>query len=206
MVKKKIEYLLFDLGNVFIYWNKEPFLQTVIDDMPNKNIHSSEYSSPFWIDLISYESDLEKGQLNWNQFCEAIKLKYEWKGCSDALLKSFQDIFEPNQILIDWFLRTDFKASTFLVSNTNVYHWRWISKHYADLLSKFDHLYLSHEVGFRKPNKEYYLRCLDRSNWSKSLIVDDLKENLKIPRELGADAHHFKDNESLWRHLDQCAF
>ena len=37
-------------------------------------------------------------------------------------------------------------------------------------------------------------------------MVDDLKENLEVPRELGADAHHFKDNECLWRHLISAPF
>ena len=55
-------------------------MHTVIDSMPKKNIHSSDYSDPYWIDLITYESDLEKGQLNWNQFCEAIKLNMNGKG------------------------------------------------------------------------------------------------------------------------------
>ena len=206
MAKLQIDYLLFDLGNVFIHWNKEPFLQNIIDGMPETNICTSEYSDPYWLDLISYESNLEKGHLNWAQFCESIEFKYGWRGCSDSLLKSFQNIFEPNRKLIDWFLSTDFKSNTILMSNTNVYHWQWISVHYERLLSKFDHLHLSQEVGFRKPNKEYYLNCLFKIQWDGAFFVDDLKENLIVPRELGAHTHHFKDNEGLWRHLDGCTY
>ena len=202
----EINYLLFDLGNVFIFWDKEPFIKAVIDGLPDKTLCTSKYSDPYWRDLISYESNLEKGHLNWIQFCEAIELRYNWKGCSDSLLKSFQDIFEPNEKLIDWFLTADLKAHTVMMSNTNVYHWQWISKTYAHLLNKFDYLHLSHEVGSRKPSREYYLSSLFSLEWNRSFFVDDLLENLTIPKELGAEIHHFKGNDDLWRHLERCTF
>ncbi|MEE2923720.1 MAG: hypothetical protein VX619_02965 [bacterium] len=206
MAKLKIDYLLFDLGNVFLYWNKNLFLKHFIKGLPDKNLRILEYSNPYWLDLISYESKLEKGHLNWMQFCESVEIKYKWRGCPDSLLKSFQDIFEPNQKLIDWFLSTEFECHTILMSNTNVYHWNWISENYGYLLSKFDHLHLSQKVGFRKPSKEYYLGCLYKLEWNRALFIDDLAENLVIPKELGAVTHCFRDNKLLWRHLNRCTF
>ena len=206
MANLKLEYLLFDLGNVFLYWNKDSFIEAVIDGLPDGNFCTSEYSDPFWVDLIAYESNLEKGQINWAQFCQAIELRYGWKGCSDTLLTSFQDIFKPNRELIDWFISTQFSATTILMSNTNIYHWKWISKHYGYLLSKFDHLHLSHEVGFRKPHQEYYSSCDYQIEWERALFVDDLQQNLTVPRKLGATVHHFLDDKGLWRHLKRCTF
>ena len=206
MDKIKIDYLLFDLGNVFVYWDKRLFLNAFIEGLKDKNHYTLEYSDPYWLDLITYESYLETGQFNWIQFCKAIESKYGWKGCPDSLLRSFQDIFEPNGKLIDWFLSTKFDAYLILMSNTNFYHWQWISKYYEFLLNKFDHLHLSHKIGFRKPLKEYYLNSSIPLKWNRTIYVDDLIENLKVPKELGAFTHHFEDNEGLWCYLNGYTF
>ncbi len=201
MARSNLEYLLLDLGNVFIYWNKDSFIDAIIDGLPSGKSYSSDYEDPFWLDLISYESKLEEGQIRWAQFCRAIEIRYGWKGCPENLLKFFQDIFKPNRELIEWFTTTDFTAKTILMSNTNAYHWKWISKHYDLLLSKFDHLHLSHEVGYRKPNLEFYESCRHHIEWTKALFVDDVKQNLIVPKKIGAEIHQFLDVEEFRRHL-----
>lgn len=60
-----------------------------------------------------------------------------------------------------------------------------IDKHYD--LSKFDYVWLSFELGYRKPKKEIY-EIVDNDcklNPNNILFIDDVEENLEIPKKIG---------------------
>lgn len=204
--KLGLDYLLFDLGNVFVAWDKRPFLEAVIKDLPpHQDAISSDYNNGFWERLIYFESNLEKGLIDWNQFCQKLSEYYQWRGSKEDLLDSFQNIFVPNQDLIEWFISSQFKITKILVSNTNIYHWRWIRANLSDLIDEFDFLHLSHEINARKPHVEFYEKLTPILDWKRVLFCDDLLENLVVPRALGAQVHKFEDNGSLWYQLQKYA-
>ncbi len=50
---------------------------------------------------------------------------------------------------------------------------------FREFHSQFEQFYLSHEIGYRKPNPDIYEFVLSQNNLqpSETLFVDDLKEN-----------------------------
>lgn len=58
--------------------------------------------------------------------------------------------------------------------------------------SKFDKVYLSCDLGMRKPNKDIY-DFVDDERY-QILFIDDREENLTYPKELGWEVYHYTGN------------
>lgn len=200
------KYLLFDLGNVFVNWDKTLFIKTVAKDLEPQINPPIDYEDEYWGALRSSESKLELGHIDWLQFCAELSQLYAWSGCSELLLISFKEIFSPNLELIEWFQITNFSATTILVSNTNEYHWDWMVENLPEFVSKFDYLHLSHLVSARKPGIEFYKKIRPVKDWGKVFFCDDIPANLMVPKNLGATIHQFKSNRGVWQDLRKFAF
>lgn len=98
------------------------------------------------------------------------------------------------------------KHKTFVLSNTNVIHIDWINdylqKEYqiANLDPFFDHVYLSHEIGRRKPNADAFTYILDKHNLvpSETLFIDDKKENTDVAEKLGINVVQLHTTQQLF--------
>ena len=58
--------------------------------------------------------------------------------------------------------------------------------------SQFDKVYLSCDLGMRKPNKDIY-DFVDDERY-QILFIDDREENLTYPKELGWEVYHYTGN------------
>lgn len=82
------------------------------------------------------------------------------------------------------------KYTLILLSNTNELHINWIQEHipfYNIFKSCFDHFYLSHEIGLRKPKASIFEFVLGRHQLTplETLFIDDTKENTDAAKKLG---------------------
>ncbi|MDI3527421.1 MAG: glucose-phosphatase [Tenuifilum sp.] len=109
-----------------------------------------------------------------------------------------------NKLLLEWDferlkfierLRDDYKI--FLLSNTNAIHFEHYNKELAkktgkELKDYFDKLYLSFELGMRKPQPEIFQRVLDenRIDPKETLFIDDTLEHIAAAKKLGINAIH----------------
>ena len=91
----------------------------------------------------------------------------------------------------------------YILSNTNPIHYAMILRNFKHYHNEefeliFDNIFLSYEIGKRKPNKAPYQHLIDSGILpSKSIYIDDLDENLNSPRNLGFSTLHHKTNESI---------
>jgi putative hydrolase of the HAD superfamily len=78
----------------------------------------------------------------------------------------------------------------YLFTNTNATHQAAWSHLYADTLSHFDALYVSSEIGHRKPNVSAFRHVAEDMGYAPEQIVfvDDTKENVLGARAAGMDA------------------
>ncbi|MEJ2641827.1 MAG: HAD-IA family hydrolase [Desulfosarcinaceae bacterium] len=76
------------------------------------------------------------------------------------------------------------------LTNTNVTHQPVWQKVYAEELDIFSQVYVSSEMGMRKPEKRIYTQVLDA--WAvspeQSVFFDDLRENVEAAADLGMAA------------------
>ncbi len=99
-------------------------------------------------------------------------------------------------------LKQDFPI--YLLSNTNSIHISEFRKKlgetkYQEFYNLFDKVYYSHEIGFRKPNKEAFQLILDENNLKANevLFIDDSPQHIEGANKLGIQTHHLSDTEEV---------
>jgi HAD superfamily hydrolase (TIGR01509 family) len=75
----------------------------------------------------------------------------------------------------------------FLASNTNELHYNWINEKYTDELSIFNDEVISFKFGFRKPEREFFEYCVERSGVlsSECIFIDDRLDFVNVARKVG---------------------
>lgn len=100
---------------------------------------------------------------------------------------------------------------TFLLSNTNTLHLKWIRNYLLstygrpDLNSLFDKIYYSCETGYRKPQPELFLKIISENNLTPAatLFIDDSIQNIEPARAAGFVPLYYSPSEDLRLFLEQ---
>lgn len=87
----------------------------------------------------------------------------------------------------------------YLLSNINDLHYRAIETECAVLFGKFDRIFLSYEMGLRKPSPAIYQRVLHETGHSPAelLFIDDAPQNIAAASDLGISTLHCSHPEML---------
>jgi len=199
---KGIKNIVFDLGGVIINLNQELTFQhfkaifnedfpKIWEEIQEKNIlerfETGELSNE---DFISFFQQ-QKPELT------TVKLMEAW---NSMLL----DIPAERISLIEE-LRKEYNI--YLLSNTNEIHYSFIENYYQtefkaeSFMSLFKKVYLSHEMGLRKPDVAIFEKVLSDSNLiaSETLFIDDSLEHIKSAKKVGIITKHInlEKDESL---------
>jgi FMN phosphatase YigB (HAD superfamily) len=82
------------------------------------------------------------------------------------------------------------RVACYAISNTNAVHVAEIERAFPRLLRRFDRVFVSHELGQRKPQPEAFTRVLAAIGVPapQVLLFDDLVPNIEVARALGLQA------------------
>lgn len=97
----------------------------------------------------------------------------------------------------DLLLKINKQYPTFLLSNTNEVHYKWIMEYLKrdfnleNNSSLFTKDYYSHLMGMRKPNKDIFQYVLDTHGLKaeETLFIDDSPQHLKTAQEMGLQTY-----------------
>ena len=110
--------------------------------------------------------------------------------------------FREEVILIIKKLSKNYKIC--LLSNTNDIHMElvmnnWKKNYNEEFKSLFSGFYLSHEIGYRKPNPEAFNHVLNSFQLTadRALFIDDSPQHIIGAEKVGIKTHHFKDMKGL---------
>lgn len=201
-----INTIIFDLGGVILNIDYElpvkAFKKLGIDDFSS---HFSQKAQTKLLDLY------EIGEISSEEFLDAIR-EHVKPGTSDLdIIKAW------NSILLDLpeeRLFTLEKASEnhriFLLSNTNDIHIQEFNNYLLEehnlpsLEPFFEQLYLSYEIGLRKPDPRIFEYVLQDAGLEpdKTLFIDDSIQHIQTANELGINTHHLV-NQSVNEFLDE---
>ena len=196
---KNIKSIIFDLGGVLLNIS----YQNTIDEFEKLGVDNScaFYSKKSQTNIFNL---LETGEISENELIREIQ-----SSCKSATRK--QIIFAWNSMLLDLPKnRTNLlenlkeKYQLFLLSNTNSIHIKEFKSRlgevkYSKFYNLFDKVYYSHEIGFRKPNKEAFQLILDENNLKANevLFIDDSPQHIEGANKLGIQTHHLSDTEEV---------
>lgn len=202
MHKGPIENIIFDLGNTLVYFDFCYFYDRVA--LHEKNLNARKFKN--FVLKKKFDLKVTRGTLSVKDFFKILKRKFKLKiGYSDFLF-FYTDIFwvnTPMKIFLEKISRIK-KFNLFLLSNTDSAHINFIDKNFpfVKLLKK---RVLSHKVKLIKPQKKIFQLILQKYNLEpeKTLIIDDVKENVRVSETLGMKAIHYKNHKTFLKQFSK---
>lgn len=196
----KTKALIFDIGNVLIYYDHGRMLRQVSEVL---GIDESQ-AIALYVEQglgILYERGEISSEEFYRQFSKLARLEHN----SALFWEAFSDIFSPNiemETLVQELQEKDLRL--LLLSNTCETHFRFFSQTYQ-FFDTFDHPILSYEVGARKPEPAIFEAALKAAGYPPELCfyTDDIVEYVSAARELNIPAESFTTAAALRHDLQK---
>ena len=189
--------ILFDVGGV---------LHNAIDGISDA-LHKELNLTQSQIEEIrsTYLKELGKGAITEAEFWNQIHNKYhvlEVKISEDLLGHAFGTKFEPNIKLLEFIdtLKTT-NLTLAVLSNTIEPHARVLRAH--GIYDRFENVFLSHEIGMRKPDSSTYKYVLDKLQVKpeEAIFIDDSRDNIIAACKLGIHGIVFSNTAEVIEEL-----
>ncbi|MDG1348912.1 MAG: HAD family phosphatase [Flavobacteriales bacterium] len=196
---KNSKAIIFDLGAVILNINYQNTIDAFIK-LEVKNA-STFYSKKVQTDLFN---QIETGKITAEKFLTELQRETKnatIKQVTDAWNAMLLDLPEDRLELIKA-LKKEYRI--YLLSNTNEIHIDAIKEQLGDkkwngFSNLFDKMYLSHEVGMRKPNTEVFEHILveQKLKAEEVFFIDDSPQHIEGAKKLGIKTHHLLDNKDI---------
>jgi putative hydrolase of the HAD superfamily len=196
-----IKNIIFDLGGVLLDID---FAKT---EQAFEALHISSFHKFFSQENISeLFEQLETGQLSPTAFYEAFRQQTKTTLTNETIQKAWNALlgkFFTERIALLKELKNNYRL--FLFSNTNAIHYEAFSHIYQKQFGDknfelhFIKTYYSHEVGYRKPYPQSFLRILEEQQLkaSETLFIDDTAINIEGAGKAGLQTLHLLPHEPL---------
>ena len=179
-----VRVIVFDFGNVIGFFSRRRAAEQLAAYGPPGLSIEELMRFIFFTDL---EPAFESGRLTGSHVLAELRKTFGLVGTDDQLGLAHADMFTPNQAVCDLIPQLAGRYTLALLSNTNELHYRQFRGQFAGVLDSFDRLFVSHEMGLRKPDPAIYHHVSDWANVAPSecVFVDDLPENVEAARACG---------------------
>jgi FMN phosphatase YigB (HAD superfamily) len=149
------------------------------------------------------EDEYEKGAITSAEFLRRVKKSVDITLADELLGDAYSDIFSANEPVCALVPRLKGRYRLVLGSNTTELHSNRFRTQFADTLSHFDVLVLSHEIGVRKPNRGFFDHCQKVANCSagECLFIDDLVANVDGAKACGWQGIVYRSGDDLHQQL-----
>lgn len=189
-----IKNVVFDIGNVLLYFKPEEYLDSFnFDKKAKEKIFKAIFKSKHWCEL-------DRGTLTEEEaiklFCKAAPdLKEE----IEIVMKDWIGILKPNLETVE--IVKELKRrnyNIFLLSNFHKSAFERVS-YENDFFKLFNGKVISYEINLLKPEEEIYKRLLKTYglNPEETLFIDDMIENIAGAEKLKINTILFKNAKSL---------
>ena len=200
-LSNNIKNLIFDMGNVIIDIDIDLTLKELKSDLSE-----NEFSLADEFMKSELHAAFESGNIDEKEFRNGIRMAFnrEWKDeWIDQVWNTLLLTIPKERIKLLKTLRKDYNL--YLLSNTNSIHFKVVEEifkkdHPEDsFLGLFDKVFLSHEMGLRKPDKKIYEKVVEEieANPEQCLFFDDLEENLNAAKEVGLQTYLINHPKAL---------
>jgi glucose-1-phosphatase len=201
MIKTETEAIIFDLGGVLINLDYQLTSKAFIDlgltdfDATYSQLQQTDLFDRFETGAISSFHFINRLLDQLPQGTSGNKVVHAW----NAMILDF-----PEERLL-WLLEMKQRYRIFLLSNTNTLHMEAVCRSlertigHQRLEDYFEHVYLSCEMGLRKPNPEIFSRVCDeqRLNPATTVFIDDTLQHVEGAASIGLQALHLKPGEAV---------
>ena len=196
---KNCKAVIFDLGGVLLNIDYRLTI-AAFNELGVKNadlFYSKKIQHPIF-------DKIEIGAISPKEFLDALQ-----KECKNANVEQVENAW--NSMLLDLpenrldcikNLKNNYKI--FLLSNTNEIHIKAFRKKIGEkqweaFSSLFDKMYLSHQIGFRKPGKEAFQIILEENKLKPNEVffIDDSPQHIEAAKKLGIHCHYLVEGVEI---------
>lgn len=196
---KNIKAIIFDLGGVILNINYRLTI-SAFEKLGVKNadlFYSKKVQNPIF-------DKLEIGAITPTYFLAALQ-KYCTNTNQSEIVKAWNAmLLDLPESRLNHIQKLNKNYKIFLLSNTNEIHINAIRKKIGEkrwlrFSSLFTKMYLSYEIGFRKPNKEAFQIILNENKLKANEVffIDDSPQHIKTAKSLGIQSHYLLEEEKI---------
>ncbi|WP_428325702.1 HAD family hydrolase [Nitrosopumilus sp.] len=197
----KTKCVLFDIGGVLVDWHmswitsevskrfgiKEDLIVDAFDKHLSKLDSGKIHESDFWYNVaVDTESDLLKNNKEslWDTY-------FRKNAIPNPDVKKLSINLKQNGFTIGIISNIE------KVTHTVVDDW--------DMLSHFEHKFMSYQIGFSKPDPRIYEHVIQKLPYSADelLFIDDKPSNVESAKNCGMPSIHFTDLDNLQSSLEE---
>lgn len=187
--------MLFDLGgvvfqidfeNAFAHWAAHA-------DVSMRSIES-RYRADEW-----YERH-ERGEITGAEYFDALRGTLDIEISDEQFAAGWNAIFEQEVAgVFELFQSLSARVPIYAFSNSNVMHQNFWERKYAKTLGLFRNVFVSCELGLRKPETAAYRQVAARMDAEpqRVLFFDDTRENIDGARKIGMPAVHVRGIDDI---------
>ncbi|MBT0810606.1 HAD family phosphatase [Litoribacter ruber] len=198
---REVDFLIFDLGNVIIDIDI-PLTVNLL----KQNLQDTEHGLAEDFFKSQIHADFETGRIADLEFRDSVRKAFskEWE---DQLIDEMWNslLVRIPQERIDMLRKLKSTYKICMLSNTNSIHFKKVEEILLRdcgvhcFSSIFDRLFLSYEMGYKKPDPAIYHEVIKQLNSEphRCLFFDDLEDNLKAAEKAGLRTYHV-DHPNAW--------
>jgi putative hydrolase of the HAD superfamily len=193
-----IRAIIFDVGNVLAFFDYTLTLHRLAPwtDLSPEEVRAAVITG-------GLHESYELGQISSSAFLERVRQLCGLR-CDDTILASaWSEIFRANEAVCALVPRLKPTYRLLVGSNTNELHARQFRRQLADTLQHFEALVLSHEVGARKPRRDFFEHCQRRAGCApeECVFIDDLPANVAGAQAVGLHGIVYQGDDHLHESL-----
>ena len=196
---KNAKAIIFDLGGVILNIDYKLTIAE-FEKLGVKNtdsFYSKKVQNPIF-------DKIEVGEISPKEFMEALE-----RECNNASVEQVESawnamLLDLPQNRLDLIKKLKNKCKIFLLSNTNEIHILALKNKigeeaWAEFSALFDKMYLSFEIGFRKPAKGAFKIILEENNLKphEVLFIDDSPQHIETAKKLGVNCYYLLEGEDI---------
>jgi HAD superfamily hydrolase (TIGR01509 family) len=196
---KKYKAIIFDLGAVILNIN----YQNTIDEFTKLGIKNAAifYSKKVQTDLFN---QIETGVISSNKFLKA--LQKETKNANIIQIEHAWNsmLLDLPQERLELIKKLKNNHMIYLLSNTNAIHIDAFKKQLGNtkwlaFCKLFDKMYLSHELGLRKPDVKIFEHILKEQTLKSEEVffIDDSPQHIASAKKIGIHCYHLPDDKDI---------
>ncbi|MDD5292624.1 MAG: HAD family phosphatase [Candidatus Omnitrophica bacterium] len=192
--------ILFDLGKVLIDFDHNIAVGKIkrFCGMDEKSIYNLFFDS-------GITDKFERGVISPFDFFQEVKKMLNADMEYKEFVPIWNEIFTPHPGMIEVIESLKDNYPLYLVSNINEMHFKYLEEKFSGYFKYFSYMFLSYELGLRKPDARIYEYIIDYIKLSPKNITytDDRPELIEAARKSGIDAFVFESTDAFIEELSR---
>lgn len=196
--KKEIKLVIFDIGKVILDFDH----MTTCNKLAKYSKKDARYIYDFIFNSEMLD-EYERGKINSMEMFSAISGELGLDISFEKFKEIWSNIFTIKEGIEQLIHRVKTLAKIAVLSNTDEMHFEDI-RDKVEIIKDFDWLFLSHEAGYRKPEKEIFEYAINKTGISPEniIFIDDIQEFVEAASKLGITGILYKDIITLKKDLE----